>query len=109
MNFNPLDIMKNAQKIQEQVGVFQDKLAGISATGSAGGGMVEIDLNGKFEVMDVRIAQEAVADSDAQMLADLVMAAFSNGMDKIQDAIKNEMGTMAGDFGIPGISGMLGM
>ena len=91
------------------MGAFQDRLAGISATGSAGGGMVEIDLNGKFEVTDVRIAQEAVADSDTEMLADLIMAAFSNGWEKLQDAIKNEMGTMAGDLGVPGLSGMLGM
>ena len=100
MNINPLDIMKNAQKIQEHMGAFQNRLAGINATGSSGGGMVEIDLNGKFEVMDVRIAREAIADGDTEMLADLVMAAFSNGTEKIQEAIKNEMGTMAGEFGI---------
>ncbi|MCL2044568.1 MAG: YbaB/EbfC family nucleoid-associated protein [Treponema sp.] len=109
MNFNPLDIMKNAQKIQEQMGVFQDRLAFISATGSAGGGMVEIDLNGKFEVTDVRIAQEAIADSDTEMLQDLVMAAFSNGWEKLQEAIKKEMGTMAGEMGIPGLSGITGI
>ena len=109
MNINPLDILKNAQKIQEQMGVFQDKLGTISATGSAGGGMVEIDLNGRFEVTDVRIAPEAVDGSDTRMLQDLVMAAFTSGVERIQEAIKNEMGSMAGDFGIPGISGMMGM
>jgi DNA-binding protein YbaB len=42
MTINPLDILKNAQKIQEQLGSFQEKLAGFSETGSAGGGMVEV-------------------------------------------------------------------
>ena len=108
MNINPMDILKNAQKIQEQMGAFQEKLAAISATGSAGGGMVEIDLNGKFEVTGVRIAPETIADGDTIMLQDLIMAAFTNGIEKIQDAIKNEMGSMAGEFGIPGLSGLMG-
>jgi DNA-binding YbaB/EbfC family protein len=108
MNINPLDIMKNAQKIQEQMGVFQEKLAAISVTGSAGGGMVEIDLNGKFEVIDVRIAPEAAEGGDIEMLQDLVIAAFANSHEKIQEAIKKEMGAMAGEFGIPGFSGLMG-
>src|SRR5215469_10269561 len=103
MNINPFDILKNAQKIQEQMGAFQEKLAAIGATGSAGGGMVEIDLNGKFEVMEVRIAPEVVEGGDVEMLQDLVMAAFTIGIEKIQEAIKNEMGAMAGEFGIPGL------
>jgi DNA-binding protein YbaB len=60
MNINPFDILKNAQKLQEHMGVFQEKLGSINATGSAGGGMVEVDLNGKFEVLAVRIAPEVV-------------------------------------------------
>ena len=108
MNINPFDILKNAQKIQEQMGVFQEKLASIHATGSAGGGMVQIDLNGRFEVTDVRIAREAVEGGDTEMLQDLVMAAFTGGVEKIQEAIKAEMGVMAGEFGIPGLSGLMG-
>ena len=103
MNFNPFDILKNAGQLQEQMGVFQEKLAAISARGSAGGGMVEIELNGKFEVTAVRIAPEAV--EDIEMLQDLVMAAFSSGTEKIQEAIKNEIGAMAGSLNIPGLMG----
>ena len=102
MNINPFDLMKNAQKIQEQMGIFQEKLATVSATGSAGGGMVEIDLNGKLEIIAVRIAPEAVEGGDTQMLEDLVMAAFSNALEKTKEAIGREVGTMAG--GIPGLS-----
>ena len=109
MNINPMDILKNAQKIQEQMGAFQEKLAAINATGSAGGGMVKIELNGRFEVIDVKIDPEVVDGSDIEMLQDLIMAAFTNGIEKIQETIKNEMGAMAGEFGIPGLSGMMGM
>jgi DNA-binding YbaB/EbfC family protein len=103
MNINPFDILKNAQQLQEQMGAFQEKLAAISATGSAGGGMAEIDLNGKFEVTAVRIAPEAVEGGDTEMLQDLVMAAFSSGMEKVQEAIRNEVGAMAGGLNIPGL------
>jgi DNA-binding YbaB/EbfC family protein len=94
MNINPFEMMK-------QMGVFQEKLATVSATGSAGGGMVEIDLNGKLEVIAVRIAKEAVEGGDTEMLEDLVMSAFANALEKTKEAIGRELGVMAGS--IPGI------
>ena len=109
MNFNPMDLMKNAQKIQEQMGSFQEKLSAINATGSAGGGMVEIDLNGKFEVLAARIAPEIAGDGDVEMLQDLIVAAFSNGYDKIRAEMTRELGAMAGGMGVPGLAGMMGL
>jgi DNA-binding YbaB/EbfC family protein len=103
MNINPFDILKNAQKIQEQMGAFQEKLGGISVTGSAGGGMVEIDINGKMEVLAVRIAPEAIDPNEAEMLQDLITAAFTDGMEKIRERINQEMGAFAGSMGISGI------
>ena len=99
MNINPFDVMK-------QMGQLQEKLAAVSETGSAGGGMVEIDLNGKFEVIAVRIAPEAAGDPS--MLQDLIMAAFSNGMEKIREALNREMGSIAGGLNIPGLSALMG-
>ena len=108
MNINPLDILANAQKLQEQMGAFQEKLAALNVTGSVGGGMVEIDLNGKFEVTAVRIAPEAFEAGDTEMLQDLIMAAFSSGVEKIQEAIRSEMSAMTGGLNIPGLSGLMG-
>jgi DNA-binding YbaB/EbfC family protein len=107
MNINPFDVLKNAQKIQEQMSGFQEKPETITATGSAGGSMVEIDMNGKLEVIAVRIAPEAMGD--VEMLQDLIMAAFSDGMAKIKEIVSGEVGTMTGGLnlsglGIPGIS-----
>ncbi|MDR0624586.1 MAG: YbaB/EbfC family nucleoid-associated protein [Treponema sp.] len=107
MNINPFDILKNAQKIQEQMAVFQEKLAGIVVTGSAGGGMVEIDLNGKIEMLAVRISPDAAEDRD--MLQDLVTAAFNAAMEKVREAINREMGALTGGLGLPpGMSGVPG-
>ena len=103
MNINPLELVK-------QMGVLQEKLTAISATGSAGGGMVEITLNGKFEVTAVKIAPEALEGGDADMLQDLVQAAFSSGLERIREAIGMEMGMMTGNFMPNGMdfSGMMG-
>jgi DNA-binding YbaB/EbfC family protein len=105
MNINPFDILKNAQKIQEQMGALQEKFGAISVTGSAGGGMVEIDLNGRMEVLAVRIAPEAADPEDSEMLQDLVAAAFTSGIEKIRERLNQEMGAMAGGLGIAGIPG----
>jgi len=102
MNVNPFDILKNAQKIQEQMGAFQEKLAAMSITGSSGGGMAEIDMNGKMEILAVRIAPEAMEDGDREMLQDLLMAAFNNAIEKVREEVNREMGAM-----IPG--GLQGM
>ena len=101
MNINPFDILKNAQKIQEQMGTFQEKLGSINVTGSAGGGMTEIDMNGRMEVLALRISPEAMEEGDRDFLSDLIVAAFNNAMEKVREAINQEIGTM-----IPGMQGM---
>jgi len=104
MNINPFDLLKNAQKIQEQMSGFQQKLDTITATGSSGGSMVEVDLNGKLEVLAVRIAPEAVEGGDIEMLQDLIMAAFTDGMRKVKEEINGEVGAMTGGLNLPGIN-----
>jgi DNA-binding YbaB/EbfC family protein len=103
MNINPFDILKNAQKIQEQMGAFQEKLGNIVANGSAGGGMVEVDLNGRMELVAVRIAPDAVDPDDIEILQDLIIAAYTNAQEKIKEAINREMGTLAG---MPGMQSL---
>jgi DNA-binding YbaB/EbfC family protein len=101
MDINPFDILKNARMIQEQMGSIQEKLAALVVTGSSGGGMVEIDLNGKFEMTGIRIAREALEPLDISLLQDLVRAAHAGAAEKIREALSREMGALAG--GIPGL------
>jgi DNA-binding YbaB/EbfC family protein len=107
VNINPFDILKNAQKIQEEMGSIQEKLGAIAETGSAGGGMVEIEINGKMEVLAVRIQNAVVDPSDIEMLQDLVAAAITQAMEKIKERINGEIGSLAGGMGIniPGLFG----
>ena len=107
MNINPFELLKNAQKIQEQVGSIQDRLALISATGTSGGGMVEIEITGKMEVLAVRIKPEVVDPNDTVMLQDLVAAALEVALENIREKIFGEIGSIAGGLGIslPGLFG----
>ena len=102
MNMNPFDILKNAQKIQEQMGSFQEKLAELTVTGAAGAGMVEIDINGKMELLDVRISQDAMGD--VEMLQDLIMAAFTDGMTKVREEIAAQASAITGGLNLQGMN-----
>jgi DNA-binding YbaB/EbfC family protein len=97
VTINPFDILKNAQKLQDQIGDLQNKLANIVLTGSSGGGMVEIDLNCKMEVRAVRISAEAA--EDLPMLQDLVQAAFTAALEKVRERSGRELGALSS--GIP--------
>ena len=107
MNINPLDLLKNAQKIQEQMGSMQEKLDTITALGSSGGGMVEIEISGKMEILAVRIKPEIVDPEDIIVLQDLIAAALNQAMENVREKITAEIGAMAGGMGInvPGLPG----
>ena len=101
MNINPFDILKNAQKIQEGLGAMQEKLIGIRVNGSAGGNMVEVQMNGRMEVIDIRIDPDIVNAEEIGMLQDLIKAAFANATEKVKEEINREVGAMAGGMGLP--------
>ena len=107
MNINPFEILKNAQKIQEQFGSIQEKLGSITVVGSSGGGMVEVEISGKMEVLALRIKPEVVDPGDIAMLQDLLAAALGQAMEKIRERINGEIGSIAGGMGIP-IPGLFG-
>ena len=102
MNINPFDLLKNAQKIQEQMGALQERLGTVVVTGSAGGGMAEVDMNGRLEVLAVRLDREAVDPEEIGLLQDLVKAAVTDAMEKVKEALKDEMGALTGGLGLPG-------
>ena len=102
MNINPFELLKNAQKIQEQMGSFQERLSDIMATGSSGAGMVEIDINGKLDVIAVRISPEITGD--VEMLQDLIMSAFTDGMAKVREEIAEQASAMTGGLNLQGLN-----
>ncbi|MDR0583808.1 MAG: YbaB/EbfC family nucleoid-associated protein [Treponema sp.] len=103
MQINPFDLLRNVQKLQEQMGDMQQKLEAVSATGASGGGMVEVDLNGLIELQAIRIAPELVNEHDKDMLESLIVAAFTDAREKVKEAIGREMG---GLVGMPNLSSL---
>ena len=99
MQINPFDILKNAQKLQEQMGMLQEKMGSVTAVGSSGGGMVRVELTGRMEVVSLTIAPEAIQAQDVEMLQDLITAAFTSGVENIKEAISRELG----GAGLPGL------
>ncbi len=99
MDMNPFELMKNMKGLQENMQKMQENLHNITATGSSGAGMVDITINGKFVVTDVRIAQEMVDPEDVGTLQVLIASAFNDASNKIQEKIKNEGLKFAGPLG----------
>ncbi len=100
---NPFDILKNAQAIKDQFGKMQEELKDIEVTGSSGGGLVKITMNGQLEVQKVEIDPIAVDPRDVQMLQDLVVSAFRQASSNAQEAVKEKMGPLMGGMNLPGM------
>lgn len=98
---NPFEMLKNAKSIQEQFSRMQDELALVSVTGSSGGGIVKVTMNGKFELLGVNLDPVAVDNRDIPMLQDLIIAAHADASEKIKEMLKTKLGPLAGN--LPGL------
>lgn len=96
---NPLQMMKQAQQLQERL---QKEMSALTVEGAAGGGMVTVIVNGHKHVQKVTIDPEAVSKDDVYMLQDLVAAAVNDALRKVDDELKNKVGGIMGGLGLPG-------
>lgn len=103
---NPMDLLKNMGQLQETMQQAQQKLKEVSVTGTAGGGMVSITMNGEFHVLTVEIAPEAVDPDDVAMLQDLFRAAHNDASAKVREELQSSLSSLTGDLPIP--PGMFG-
>lgn len=100
---NPFEMMKNLGGLQSQLKEAQEKLGALRATGSSGGNMVTVTVNGKFEMMDIKLDPICVDNRDVGMLQDLIVAAHHAAMENMQEKMKVELGPMLGGMNIPGL------
>lgn len=98
------NIMKQAKKLQERMAQLQDQLALKTVEASAGGGMVSVVVNGKHELVSLKIDREVVNPDDLDMLQDLIIAAVNEGVRKAQEMATAEMAKITGGLSIPGLS-----
>jgi hypothetical protein len=95
-------IMKQAQKMQQQVAQAQAELAAAELTGTAGGGLVTVVMTGLGEVKSVRIDPQAVDPDDVESLEDLVLAAIRNAAEAQRELTEEKMGPATGGLTLPG-------
>jgi nucleoid-associated protein EbfC len=97
------NIMKQAKKMQESIGKLQQELEMKTIEAQAGGGMVKVVVNGKFELVSLKIEKEVVNPEDIEMLQDLIAAAVNEGIRKAQEMAAQEMAKITGGMNIPGM------
>lgn len=100
------DIMKKAQKMQDEIEEKKEELAEKRVEATTGGGMVKVIANGNEEIMDIQIEEEVVDSEDVEMLEDLILAAVNEVQNKVQDMAKEELGGLAGGLDLPNIPGL---
>ena len=97
------NIMKQAKKMQEKMGKLQQELEARTVEAQAGGGMVKVVVNGKFEIVSLQIEKDVVNPDDIEMLQDLIVAALNEGIRKTQEMTSQEMSKITGGLNIPGL------
>ena len=98
------NLIKQAQQIQAKMARLQEELAQKTVEASAGGGMVTVVVNGRHELVSIRIEKDVVNPEDVEMLQDLVVAAVNEGIRKAQEMASTEMSKLTGGINIPGLT-----
>jgi DNA-binding YbaB/EbfC family protein len=97
------NILKQAQQMHTKIAQLQEEMATKTVEGSSGGGMVNILMNGKQEILSVRIDPEVVNREDIEMLQDLMTAAVNEAIRKSHEMMQEEMKKITGGLSIPGL------
>ena len=97
------NLLKQAQEMQSRIAKIQEELGQKTVDGSAGGGMVQVTVNGQFNLTAVKIEPTVINSEEKEMLEDLIRAAVNDGMRKARDMVSAEMSKITGGFKIPGL------
>ena len=100
---NMNQMIKQAQKMQEEMKAKQEELEQQEFKTTSGGGMVEVTITGKKEIKDISIKPEIVNPEDIEMLQDMIMAAVNEAIRKLEDISNSEMEKITGALNIPGV------
>lgn len=99
---NIAQLMKQAQAMQEKMAEMQQQLEALEMTGSAGGGLVQLTLNGKGDLKRLEIDKSLALPDEVEVLEDLVVAAFNDARAKVNAHSEEEMRKLTGGLNLPG-------
>ena len=105
-NMKQGDMMRRVQKMQEDMQTAQAEVEATVFEAAAGGGAVCAKVNGKKEVLEVKLEPEVVDPDDIEMLEDLIVAAINEGMKQADSAMESKMGAITGGLNLPGMPGL---
>ena len=103
---NMQSMIKQAQKIQEDMAALQEDLDAREYDIKAGGGVVTVKINGKLEVLSIDIAPEVVDPDDIETLSDILTAAVNEAIKKVNTVNSDEMSKVTGGLNVPGMPGL---
>ena len=101
MNMNQL--MKQAQKMQQQMAEMQEELANKTLEVSSGGGAVKVTISGEKKIIDLTISPDVVDPDDVEMLQDLVIGAVNEAIRQIEESANSQMSKLTGGLNLPGM------
>jgi DNA-binding YbaB/EbfC family protein len=94
-------MMKQAQEMQSKLATMQAKLEEQETEGSSGGGAVKLVMNGKKSLKKIAIDDSLMTPSEKEVLEDLIIAAFNDAANKVDNAMQEQMGQMTAGMGLP--------
>lgn len=94
-------MMKQAQEMQSKMAGMQEELQKSEHQGTSGGGLVSVTLNGKFEMRSLQIDPSIFNSDDAEIVQDLIVAAYNDAKRKVDEFNKNEMAKLTGGIDLP--------
>lgn len=101
---NMQQFAKQAQKLQQQMGVIQEEVENQTFEAAAGGGVVKATVNGKKELLSIKIAPDIIDPDDAEALEDAIVVAVNEALKVAADTMESRMGALTGGMG--GLSGL---
>lgn len=100
------NILKQAQQFQAKMAKLQEELGEKSVEASAGGGMVTVVVNGRQELVSIKIDPEVIDPEDVEMLQDLILAAVNEGLARAKEMVNEEMGKLTKGLNLPNLPGL---
>lgn len=96
-------MLKQAQKMQEDMAALQEDLENREYTATSGGGIISVTVDGKHLIKNIKIEPDAVDPDDAEMLEDLITVAVNEAISKAIKTAEEEMGAITGGLNMPGL------
>lgn len=100
---NMNQMMKQVQQMQKKMEQAQKEIEEMIVSASSGGGMVEVKMNGRKEVIELTINPEAIDPEDVEMLQDMILTAINDAFKQVEDQSESKMGKITGGMHLPGM------